>query len=415
MKTEEKLVLLNEWWQSGEVGSDRLKEYRRESFQKVKGLLPYRQVTILTGLRRVGKTTLMFQLIDELLREVEPTKVLYYTFDEGREEVLSVLNAFQKLTKTDWRRERVFIFFDEIQKLGNWSSKIKLIYDHFPRVKFVLSGSASLMLEREAMEDLAGRYFLEEIPPLSIKEYFELKRGIRIENFELYRGELELEVEDYLKRPFPEIVGWREERRVFEYLRETILSKILKIDLPEVFGRANVPLLERLVELFFSEPGMILNLDSLSRSLGVRKGTLLQHLYFLEFSKLVRVLRNFRISALAESRKLRKVYPYDASLIFPIHPGVERGKILECAVASRIGARNYWRAGTKEVDFILRQPNLRAVEVKSKGELGEEDLRTLRQLAGRGIEGVVIYPGETKTVGGVRLLNLLDFLYWGIG
>jgi predicted AAA+ superfamily ATPase len=415
MKTEEKLVLLNEWWQSGEVGSDRLKEYRRESFQKVKGLLPYRQVTILTGLRRVGKTTLMFQLIDELLREVEPTKVLYYTFDEGREEVLSVLNAFQKLTKTDWRRERVFIFFDEIQKLGNWSSKIKLIYDHFPRVKFVLSGSASLMLEREAMEDLAGRYFLEEIPPLSIKEYFELKRGIRIENFELYRGELELEVEDYLKRPFPEIVGWREERRVFEYLRETILSKILKIDLPEVFGRANVPLLERLVELFFSEPGMILNLDSLSRSLGVRKGTLLQHLYFLEFSKLVRVLRNFRISALAESRKLRKVYPYDASLIFPIHPGVERGKILECAVASRIGARNYWRAGTKEVDFILRQPNLRAVEVKSKGELGEEDLRTLRQLAGRGIEGVVIYPGETKTLGGVRLLNLLDFLYWGIG
>jgi predicted AAA+ superfamily ATPase len=414
MKIEEKLVLLNEWWQSGEVGSDRLKEYRRESFQKVKGLLPYRQVTILTGLRRVGKTTLMFQLIDELLREVEPTKVLYYTFDEGREEVLSVLNAFQKLTKTDWRRERVFIFFDEIQKLGNWSSKIKLIYDHFPRVKFVLSGSASLMLEREAMEDLAGRYFLEEIPPLSIKEYFELKRGIRIENFELYRGELELEVEDYLKRPFPEIVGWREERRVFEYLRETILSKILKIDLPEVFGRANVPLLERLVELFFSEPGMILNLDSLSRSLGVRKGTLLQHLYFLEFSKLVRVLRNFRISALAESRKLRKVYPYDASLIFPIHPGVERGKILECAVASRIGARNYWRAGTKEVDFILRQPNLRAVEVKSKGELGEEDLRTLRQLAGRGIEGVVIYPGETKTVGGVRLLNLLDFLYWGL-
>ena len=415
MKTEEKLVLLNEWWQSGEVGSDRLKEYRRESFQKVKGLLPYRQVTILTGLRRVGKTTLMFQLIDELLREVEPTKVLYYTFDEGREEVLSVLNAFQKLTKTDWRRERVFIFFDEIQKLGDWSSKIKLIYDHFPRVKFVLSGSASLMLEREAVEDLAGRYFLEEIPPLSIKEYFELKRGIRIENFELYRGELELEVEDYLKRPFPEIVGWREERRVFEYLRETILSKILKIDLPEVFGRANVPLLERLVELFFSEPGMILNLDSLSRSLGVRKGTLLQHLYFLEFSKLVRVLRNFRIPALAESRKLRKVYPYDASLIFPIHPGVERGKILECAVASRIGARNYWRAGTKEVDFILRQPNLRAVEVKSKGELGEEDLRTLRQLAGRGIEGVVIYPGETKTLGGVRLLNLLDFLYWGIG
>jgi predicted AAA+ superfamily ATPase len=415
MKVEEALVLLNEWWESGRVAPDRLREYKRESYQRVKELLPYRQVTILTGLRRVGKTTLMLQLIDELLREVEPTKILYYTFDEGAEDILGVLKAFRKLTKTDWRKESVFVFFDEIQKLRNWSSRVKIIYDAFPKVKFVLSGSASLMLEREAMENLAGRYFLEEIPPLSIKEYFELKRGIRLENFELYRGELELEVEDYLKRPFPEIVTWKEERRVFEYIKEAILSKIVKIDVPEVFEKVNVPLLERLVELFFSEPGMTLNLDSLSRSLGVHKRTLLQHLYYLEFSKLVRILKNFRVSVLAESRKLRKVYPYDASLIFPINPGVEKGRVLECAVASRIGARNYWREGAKEVDFILREPNLRAVEVKSKGELGEEDLRTVRDLSSKkGMEGLVIYPGETKSINGVRALNFLEFLFWGL-
>jgi predicted AAA+ superfamily ATPase len=415
MKIEEALLLLNEWWQTGEVARDRLKEYKRDSYQKVRELLSYRQVTILTGMRRVGKTTLMFQLIDELLRETKPGRILYYSFDEGPRDVLDLFKGFQKLTKTDWKKEKIFVFLDEIQKLKNWSSKVKLIYDHFTNVKFMISGSASLMLESEAMENLAGRYFMEEIPPLSIKEYFELKRGTKIENFNLYRSELELEVEDYLKRPFPEIVNWTEERRVYEYIKETVLSKIMKIDIPEVFGKVDVLLLEKLIELIFSEPGIILNLESLSKDLGVQKRTLLQHLYYLEFSKLVRILRNFRVSALAESRKLRKAYPYDASLVFPIHPSVDRGKILECAVVSRTGAKNYWRQGTRGVDFILKQPETLAVEVKSKENLGTDDLRTLQWLSRkRGIKGVVIYLGESKMLGTIRALNFLDFLWSGI-
>jgi predicted AAA+ superfamily ATPase len=416
MRIEDTLTLLNEWWKTGKVGSDRLKEYKREAFFELKNLLSYRQITVLTGLRRVGKTTLMFQLIDDLLKKVEPKKILYYTYDEKKEDIVSILNAFKKITKTDWKKEDTFVFLDEIQKLKDWSSKIKIIYDNFPRVKFVVSGSASVMLEREAMDNLAGRYFLEEIKPLSIKEYFELKNKLKIENYELYKDDLKIEVEDYFKKPFPEIVEWEEERRIFEYIKESVISKILKIDLPEIFTNVNTRLLETLIEIFFSEPGMTLNIDSLSKSLRVHKKILEQHIFFLEFSKLIRIVKNFRISILAESRKLRKVYPYDISLVFPFNPNIEMGKILESVVISRINAKNYWRTGNREVDFVLREKEILPLEVKAKFELKKEDLKNIDYLMKKYKikRGVVVYMGETKEFERIKALNFLDFLYQGL-
>jgi predicted AAA+ superfamily ATPase len=128
--------------------------------------------------------------------------------------------------------------------------------------------------------------------------------------------------------------------------------------LPEIFTNVNTRLLETLIEIFFSEPGMTLNIDSLSKSLRVHKKILEQHIFFLEFSKLIRIVKNFRISILAESRKLRKVYPYDISLVFPFNPNIEMGKILESVVISRINAQNYWRTGNREVDFVFREKEI---------------------------------------------------------
>jgi predicted AAA+ superfamily ATPase len=71
--------------------------------------------------------------------------------------------------------------------------------------------------------------------------------------------------------------------------------------------------------------------------------------------------------------------------------------------------------GTREVDFILKQPETLAVEVKSKENLGTDDLRTLQWLSRkRGIKSVVIYLGESKMLGTIWALNFLDFLWSGI-
>jgi predicted AAA+ superfamily ATPase len=73
-----------------------------------------------------------------------------------------------------WKKEKIYVFFDEIHKLDGWGSKIKLLYDIFPNIKFFVSGSSSIELEREAYSNIVGRHFLLKIDPLSLKEFFEL-------------------------------------------------------------------------------------------------------------------------------------------------------------------------------------------------------------------------------------------------
>lgn len=416
METKELLILLNEWWRTQKVGLDRLKPYYREAFTELQKLMDYQQVTIVTGLRRVGKSTLLFQLIDLLLKkEVPPSQIIYFSFDDQKEEIISILNAFQEATGTNWKQEKIYVFFDEIQKLKGWSSQLKLVYDAFSNVKFVVSGSASLQLEKEAMHNLAGRYFLQEIAPLSLKEYFELKHSVTITNYELYRTELRLELENYGQRSFPEMVSWTEERRVLEYVRETVVSKILKTDLPEIFDKVNTRLLEMLIEIFYGQPGMILNVDALSRDLKVHKMTLEFHIFLLEFSKLIRIIKNFRVSILAESRKLRKVYPAYTALLFPFNPRPEKGQIAECLVASKIEAKYYWRKGNKEVDFIVREHDILPIEVKHKESLGEEDFRNLTYFLKKFSipKGIIVYYGSSQE-GTIARVNMVDFLYQSV-
>jgi len=172
---EEIIKLLNPWWKDGSVSKELAKPYKRRVFNKILDELDYRQIVILSGLRGAGKTTLLYQNIEQLLKKIEPKHILYFNFDKRVKELIEIFNTYSRLTNVDWKKEKIFVFFDEIAKLGAWASKIKLIYDAFPNIKFVVSSSSSIGLEQEAMENLAGRYFLMNIKPLSFVEYLELK------------------------------------------------------------------------------------------------------------------------------------------------------------------------------------------------------------------------------------------------
>ncbi|MEM3012796.1 MAG: hypothetical protein QW084_05480, partial [Candidatus Hadarchaeales archaeon] len=100
-------------------------------------------------------------------------------------------------------------------------------------------GSSSVELEREAYSNLVGRHFLLKVDPLSLKEFFELKSGTKVDDFEVWREELFLTFPEYLKKPFPEIVGEGDERRIMEYLRENVIGKIVYRGLPKKFKNVN--------------------------------------------------------------------------------------------------------------------------------------------------------------------------------
>ena len=414
MQAKEALVLLNQWWVTDKVDPVLKKEFKRVQYKKLRQLVSEpRGVVIVSGLRRVGKSTLIYQVIDEMLQTEKPDRVVYFSYDFSLGEIVEVLNAYQSLTNVDWKHEKVTVFLDEIQKNAHWSSEIKILYDLFPRLKFVVTGSASLQLEREAAIELAGRFYTLEIPVLSIAEYYSIKTGRPHNNVELIKQDLKNLLDEYMLKPFPELVNVSNRQSISEYIRETVTAKVVALDIAEEFKKVDIQLILALLDYFLSEPGIILNVDKISQNFGKRKVEIDRHIGILEYSKLIRILKNYRPSMLSESRKLRKVYPYDISLSLANFPSIEYGRIIETKALTALGATRYWREGNKEVDCILfNGREMIPVEVKSSKVARDEHLTGLRYFIKKfGVKkGILIYMGDDQRRDQIEFKPLIDFL-----
>ena len=162
----------NPWWESKEV-SPALKGVTREIDPLIFKALPEREIIVLTGIRRSGKTTIMYQMIALLLQKYKPTQILYLNLDDEvlRNESLESIYSFYRQYKNP--SEFAFIFLDEIQNISEWEKFLKKHYDMKDEVKFVISGSSSNLLRKEYSTLLTGRNVTFKIFPLSFKEYLD--------------------------------------------------------------------------------------------------------------------------------------------------------------------------------------------------------------------------------------------------
>lgn len=394
------IEILNPWWKEKTVNPELAKPYHRAVFTDLHKKLSFRQIILISGLRRVGKTTLIYQLIKGLLNENDPKHILYFNFDKKSRELIDVLDKYQELTGVEWKKERIFLFLDEIAKLKEWSSQIKLIYDSFPNIMLVLSSSSSVWLEDEAIKTLAGRYFITTIKPLSFTEFLELNEKSKyLTNVLLWQKEIESELKRYMLRSFPETIGWDDELMIKDYMRSTIIDKVVKDDLPNKFRNLNKDLLFTLIRMIYSEPGIHIDYDGWSKKLGINKKSLILHVFYLEFSYLIRRIKNFRMGISATSRKLQRAYPYWWALAYSYDAGED--KLMENLVASIADAEYYWRKNEKEIDFLqIKDKTIVPLEVKNKEELSKDDLRHLKYfLTKYNIkEGSVIYKGKVDKI-----------------
>ena len=392
------LNLLNPWWKNDEISEELNRPYKRNFFDKIKGFQKYRQIIIVSGLRRVGKTTLLYQTINKLLSETKPKNIFYFSFDKEVKDLIELFEGYKELTGTDYKKEKIFVFFDEITKLNKWANELKLIYDSNPNIKFYISSSSSINLEEEAIKNLAGRYFLINVTPLSFREFLELigKDNI-ITNQKLYSKEIKKEFFSYLMKSFPETIKWEDELIIKDYLKTTIIDKIIRSDLPEKFKNTNKELLYMLLELFYREPGYYLDYDNLSKNLRISKNTLYKHIFYLEFCYLIRIIKNFRPNTLSTSRKLQRVYPYWWNLSYCY--GDKNDKILESLIFSVLDGKYYWRDLEKEIDFIkVEKKEILPIEIKNKEKVENRELATLVLFMKKYNlkKAILLYLGEEK-------------------
>lgn len=407
------LARFNPWWTTGRVREALLERFKRKAYYAAEKELERRQATLIWGMRRMGKTVLTYQLIDKLLKGgTSPKNILYFSFDEASSSVDAVLEAYQReaLNRTfESSSGRIYVFFDEIQKADDWENKVKLHYDLYPGVKFVLTGSASVQLRRRSRESMAGRMFSLLVEPLSFEEFLELS-GKPVEAIKkdprLWDRELAPLFHRYLRYgSFPELVGEEDEERARSYIRDGIVERVIYRDLPSEFGLRDVELLRALFNIVAANPGAITSYREVSKDLGRDQRTVSDYFGYLEYGLLTRSVYNYRGSPIASARKAKKVYLGTPNLA----SGEEKAsKLLENFVLMKTDARFFYRDGF-EVDFVLADgEGLTAVEVKERGT----DARQLR-LFGRKFGGRVkrklLVTMERGTVEGAEAIPAWEF------
>ncbi|MBI2664114.1 ATP-binding protein [Candidatus Woesearchaeota archaeon] len=362
---KEVLVELNSWWK-GEF-SVAFKE--RELYSQILKFMPLPQIIAVTGMRRVGKTTLMLKVAEDSIRKgMNPRDVIYFSFDEFKEaEIRQVIREYERLMETDFGKGRHLLLLDEVQKLEGWESQLKGIYDALgKKVKIVVSGSESLFIKRKSKETLAGRLFEFTLEPLTFREFL-LFKGAVLKPEGIYERELSRLFNEFVfTLGFPELVGVMEKDIIKKYVKESILEKVIYRDMPGLFRIKDASVLESLLALITEEPGQLIELSDLAKELKVSRQTISNYLAYLEDSFLIRKLYNFSRSRRKVERKLKKYYPalISADLLFR-DDDFSKSKVFKWLIVNQLKAEFFWRDPYKnEVDIVVADKKLTPIEIK---------------------------------------------------
>src|SRR3989338_3601117 len=129
----------NKWWKNG-FGLD----YKgREIYTQIKKFMATKQIMAFTGLRRVGKTTLMLKIAEDKLDSgLDKENIVYFSFDDFRDiKIQEVVEVYAELMNKNLDKNSYLFLFDEIQKIEGWEEQIKRIYDNRKNFKIIISGS----------------------------------------------------------------------------------------------------------------------------------------------------------------------------------------------------------------------------------------------------------------------------------
>lgn len=395
----------NKWWK----GHFEIEFKPRDMYEEIKKFLNTRPVVALTGLRRVGKTTIMLKIIQDSLKKFNAENILFFSFDDFKDaRIREIINIYCRIMNKNLNEGKYLFLFDEIQKLEGWEEQIKRVYDAFKNIKIVISGSESLFIRKKSRESLAGRIFEFQVNPLSFNEYL-LFRSKKIENIELYKEEVLREFNNFLFcSGFPEIIN--EDREVIrKYIKENVIEKIIYKDIPQVFSVKNPTVLEGIFKIILHDPGEMINIGCLAKELGIARQTVSAYLEYLEKSFLIKKLYNFSKNIRKTQRKLKKYYP----TIF-VPEIVEKtglfGKVFETVIVLALNAEFFWRDAYKnEVDVVKEKDNeIMPIEIKySKVEYKGLKLFMKKFKVSTGM--IITYDKKEK-MNGIEVIPFYEYL-----
>lgn len=359
-------------------------EIKRHIIKKVIAHLDKKEITVLTGPRQVGKTTLLTELNNYLQQKKKETLFFNIDKDSDKEYFQSQETLLKKIALEIG--DTGYVFIDEVQRLENAGLFLKGIYDRNLPYKIIISGSGSIELKEQIQESLAGRKRVFYMSPVTFEEFVNYKTNYKYENrlplyFDLEKEQTSLLLKEYLNfGGYPRIVTETNSvekvsllDEIYKSYVEKDLVYLLNINRPEIFNM--------LIKMLAYQMGNLVNYTEISKKLGISVDTLKKYIWYAEKTFSIQQATPYFTNKLKEITKSPIFYfndvglrnfslgmmgnlqlPEQFGLVFEnfIH------NILKNACQWKNWSVHFWRTTDKaEVDFILNKGSeIIPIEVK---------------------------------------------------
>ena len=376
---EKALIAQNRHWNSEKYPN----LFSRSLLASITKKMQAKEVHVLLGVRRSGKSTLFKLLINYLLEKADPLAILYINLDDpffsevwrDAKELYRVVETSEKITK----KKTKYLLLDEVQNVNGWERFVKSAYDADIFKKIFITGSNSSLLKGNYARLLSGRYITDYVYPLSFQEILNAQ-GIHSYKDLISAKPRVLGILDdiLLYGSFPEV--FKTEDR--DLKREILLNYYETIIFKDCIANHNVRDIKTFKELAFyliSNISSLYSYNSLARAVKSNENTVREFVNILEDSFLMFEVKNFSYSIKTQSRSKKKIYCIDNSFLNTISFKFSdnKGKLLENLVFTEFLKNNfgevYFYQENKECDFILKQgKKLYAIQVSY--EVGASNL-----------------------------------------
>ena len=405
----ELLTSLNPWWSGQDFDTGKT---RTRYFSKIQRYLETKEIIVLSGVRRSGKTTLLFQIIKHLIttQKVPPRNILFVNCDE--QDISAPENAISNVVDT-YRKEvaakgTLYLVFDEIQNIKGWERAIKSLYDR-KNFKIIISGSSSYLPDSQISTLLSGRYFSVPVFPLDFREYLSF-HGIEISNdpvnLAAHKYEILTMLKQYLREGgFPIVVLQKEELTKQDYLR-AYYDSIVYRDIIRINEVRNQKALADLLHYLFTNLTSPYSYRRLKDILGIDLETVKDYIHFAEMAKILFEVQHFAYSVPAQTRPNKKIYCIDNGLrnVVSFRFSEDEGKLAENLVfveLLRTGAAPYYWKKKKEIDFVIKSADntLVAINVCYTDDIPDREVESLHEFEkefGNNVKGRIILTKDRE-------------------
>jgi predicted AAA+ superfamily ATPase len=362
----------------------------RRIYTELEKHLVKKQVTVILGMRRVGKST----AVKYLLSKVKHNNKLYLDCEKIEYQTLfntpsydAIINELE-LLGINFNKPAV-IALDEIQLIKNLPSFIKYIYDTY-KVKFIVTGSSSYYLKNQFTESLAGRKLIYEMYPLSFDEFLVFKNQ-KIQNIAKY-SHINFNTTWYNKTSalykeyityggFPEVVLQKNNKDKVELLWD-IVNSYIDMDVKLLADYSLNKDLFNLIKLLAARIGSKIDFTKLSNVSGIERRKISDYIYLFENTYFLYLIKPFAKNTDVEITHQPKLYFADNGLLYILGgENLSSGQLFENVVATQLKKMHqlnyYQKKNGQEIDFILDSKI--AVEVKETPII--QDYNTLKNRA----------------------------------